>query len=105
MSRGRAWRGPSRRPGDPSSASGCRSFAAFQVLELFADLRLEPALGGPVPLLGLHALGKIGFARGIGAFLVVRVAVALAVAELLHEAGGRVAQVRSEERRVGKECR
>src|SRR6266496_4792864 len=61
-------------------------------LELFADLRLEPAIGGLVPCHIGHAVGKIALSGGVGTLLVMRVAIALAVIQLFHELRRRIAQ-------------
>jgi len=74
------------------------------LFKLFADLRLEAALGRLVPPGRLHAFGKIRLPRGVGIGLVVRVAVAFAVAEVLHQPGRGVAQVhRHRPRRVRRD--
>ena len=72
---------PECRPASRSRASASR------------DPDLEPARHRLVVARRLHAVGKVLLARGVGIGLVVRVAVALAVAERLHEPGRRIAQV------------
>ena len=53
----------------------------------------RPRSVGSIPLDRRHAVGQVVLARRVGVLLVVRVAVALAVAEVLHELRRRVAQV------------
>ena len=71
--------------------------------EPLLDAALRPvALGGVEPLAG-HALGEVGLAReavlGVGV-----VGVALAVADVLHQAGGRVEDVLGRHQRAAAFC-
>src|SRR5204862_7834061 len=81
---------PPRR--DPCAEAGCRSsFLARLGIEpphlgdALAQPRFAAALGGLVPLDCRHAFGEVVLARRVGALLLVRVAIVLAVAKLLHE--------------------
>src|SRR5690606_27683106 len=80
-----------------------------QPRQAVADLDLQATLARLVVTAGLHALGEIILAGGIGVGFIVGIAVGLAVAELFHQPGRGVAQVqrhrRSEERRGGAEGR
>ena len=66
---------------------------AAQPRQFFGDFCLDPARYRLVPAGLFHAVGQVGFASGIRVRFVVRVAVVVAVTELFHELGWRVAQV------------
>src|SRR6267378_564322 len=68
-------------------------FLAAQLCQLLADLSFHATIAGAVPLDLRHSLGKVILARRKRLRLIVRVAVALAVAQVLHQAGGSVADV------------
>src|SRR5512135_56427 len=63
-----------------------------QALQRLADLDLKPAVDRLVVARGLHLVGEVLFAGRKGIGLVVGVAVPLAIAEALHEAGRGIAQ-------------
>src|SRR6185503_20468756 len=65
---------------------------AAQPRERLADLDLEAARDGPIVAAVGHFIREISLALHEGARLVVRVAIPLAVAELFHEPGRRIAE-------------
>src|SRR5215470_13265977 len=69
-----------------------RRVQAPQFLQPLANPRLESAFRRLVPAPRLHSVGKIVLTRRERALLVVRVAIVLAVSEVLHQLRGRVAQ-------------
>src|SRR5258708_7211860 len=71
----------------------CRLVEDPELLELLADFRLKAAVHRPIPLHFWHAFRQVALARRIGIHLVVRVSIALAIAEVLHEPRRRVANV------------
>src|SRR5947209_776509 len=94
--RGRAGRGFSLH--GPNTASTALVAPRFfvqspQFGQLFADADFEPAFGRLVEVRRLHVVGEVAHAGRKAALLVVRVAVALAVIELLHQLRRGVAQV------------
>ncbi len=66
----------------------------MQVVELLADLLLKAAIGGLIVLLASQLRREVLLAGGIGARLVVGIAILSAVTQLAHQPGRRVAQVR-----------
>ena len=61
--------------------------------KLFANLCLEAAVCGLIPVGPLHAVGEVTFARRVALLLIVRIAVILAHAEILHQLGWGIADV------------
>src|SRR6202789_1509444 len=62
-------------------------------VQSLADLDLQPTRRRHVVAPIGHIVGEVALARGVAAGLVVRIPVALAVADVLHQAGRRVAQM------------
>lgn len=79
----------------PAASAGFASFVieGLKTGELFTDLDFKPSVDGLVPLHVLEPFGHVDLAGGKGAGLVMRIAVALMVAELLHELRGGVSQI------------
>ena len=71
---------------------GLRAIARAQALERLADALLEPTRRRMIIAAIRHVIGKVALAGGEGLRLIVRIAVAAAVAKLLHESRRRIAQ-------------
>src|SRR5262245_58197080 len=80
--------------GSEKSSSFARLFVLLaQFFEFLTDADLESPACRLVEARRIHALGEVALAGREGVFLVVRVAVALGVAEVLHEARRGIAQM------------
>src|SRR5690242_21536659 len=64
-----------------------------QLLQSLADAAFQPARRGLIELDGLHPFGKITLARSVSIGLIMRIAVRVAIAELLHQPRRCIAQV------------
>src|ERR1700723_3519004 len=65
-------------------------------VQSLADLDLQPTRRRHVVAPIGHVVGEVALARGVAAGLVVRIPIALAVADILHQAGRRVAQMQGD---------
>ena len=86
---------PARQRGQDSPSPPERALASrcFNSASLSAILASRPRSVGRYQSRPRHAVGKIVLAGGVGIGLVVRVAIILAVAQILHQPRRRVAQV------------
>ena len=71
---------------------GLRAIARAQPLERFADALLEAARRRMIIAAIRHVIGKIALAGRVGLRLIVRIAVAAAIAKILHESRRRITQ-------------
>src|SRR5690606_39634808 len=78
--------------------------ALLSSLHCFADLDLEASRHRAIVFALGHAFGEVFLSRREGIGLIVRIAVALAVAELLHQAGRRIAQMHRDFERTVLRC-
>src|SRR5882672_6054053 len=82
-----------RQDGSRSGGTAYLPIALSSRVQRLANLDLEPARRRRIVTPVRHLVGKVALARGVAARLVMRVPIALAVADFLHQAGRRVAQM------------